>query len=1278
MRFCADGPFIPDELLWQRDEGKVVFFCGAGVSRAFANLPNFFGLAEKVVKELGVEKDGPANKLIQAAKTIDETTGISGLVSADRIFGLMEREFEPFEIEEAVAKALKPKKNSNLKAHKILLDLATTQDGRVQLVTTNFDRLFEKCGRKLKIWQPPRLPDPSRLEDVNGIVYLHGLATKNYNGAEGDGFVLSTSQFGRAYLAEGWATKFIREILEHYTIVFIGYSADDPPVQYLLEALNKMKVENNQIYTFQSSDKQDAINRWHDKGVKTLPYKPENSHLALWNTLEAWAERAQNPDAWYEKVIEKAKQGPEALQAFERGQVAHIVSNYEGAKKFAQTETPPPAEWLCVFDKYRRLATPRYCYLNDNNKIWTDPFSRYGLDSDTVPKPSTPNGNQAHDIPENAWDAFDFTPRDYLSVGSDNLRSFYAGNALPALVKRFECLGWWLVRVSDQPAALWWAVRQKSLSQHIQSNILWQLEDRNEITAKKMRQAWSLLFEAWKDELNFNREACDWDFMIQTEGWNFSTLRQFAEIFRPRLSVEPSIFYPIMPPKFNSDEVNTDKLFQANISYHDIINQVPIPAQWCRIAVKTLRQNLERAILLEKEIGVYGRLQFLAPIIHDEEGGGINDRIQGLSGMVIYFSKLFDQLCKIDTQAAKQEFLSWPVDDDHVFAHLRIWAAGKEEIVSNEEFGNFISCLSDIAFWSFEHQRDLLLVLKERWKKLDASTRQLIERKLLTNSTIYDGEDIEANRKYCAWKSLTRIEWLKQKECELSESIKKNAEEFHLIVPEWKKENVSSTIHFFKWRRITTNTNCDALLTVPISELLSTAEKLNGRSDGSCFKNAPFEGLVEEKPIRAFAALSYEAKQENFPAWAWQTFFYSDARKNDKSRFIWLIANRLTLYPDHQLLNFFPAIADWVKERSEALTTECLPTFFPLLSKLVSILKHSPENGKSNIGHSTHGQVDWLMEAINSPAGNITRVLLNDPRLKKLDKNPVFPKDWLTLLETLLKLPDGPRQYAIIILFHNLCLFFDIVPEWTKAHLLPILQSSNQDDRDAAWCGFLFAQYLPSYELFTILKKDLLDIAIGHTRFHPTYDQMITDFILFAWDKKQEDKQCISDEEMRALLLKSDDAFRTQILKYAQQWPINENNQQASDIWKKQLPKLLKIWPRQKKARSAKISATLCNLLFASGSQFPALSKLVQPLLLEKIENPNSLDIYRLLFSRSEDNIIDTYPEALLEILDKVLPENASQWPQGMDKILERIRKADANLKNNKHYISLKFNLDSR
>src|SRR5262249_34976800 len=142
MRFTASGPIIPDDLLLARDQGRVVFFCGAGVSRARAGLPSFFELAEKVIAKLGVTPESPAFKLTQEARKLDKRIGLSGVISADRIFGLLEREFLPRDIEAAVATAIRPNKECDLSAHRILLQLATTETGQVRLVTTNFDRLF--------------------------------------------------------------------------------------------------------------------------------------------------------------------------------------------------------------------------------------------------------------------------------------------------------------------------------------------------------------------------------------------------------------------------------------------------------------------------------------------------------------------------------------------------------------------------------------------------------------------------------------------------------------------------------------------------------------------------------------------------------------------------------------------------------------------------------------------------------------------------------------------------------------------------------------------------------------------------------------------------------------------------------------------------------------------------------------------------------------------------------------------------------------------------------
>ena len=44
------------------------------------------------------------------------------------------------------------------------------------------------------------------------------------------GYVISSADFGRAYLSEGWATRFVKALRERYTIVLLGYRAEDHPI----------------------------------------------------------------------------------------------------------------------------------------------------------------------------------------------------------------------------------------------------------------------------------------------------------------------------------------------------------------------------------------------------------------------------------------------------------------------------------------------------------------------------------------------------------------------------------------------------------------------------------------------------------------------------------------------------------------------------------------------------------------------------------------------------------------------------------------------------------------------------------------------------------------------------------------------------------------------------------------------------------------------------------------------------------------------------------------
>lgn len=187
MRFLADGPIIPSHLLTQRNEGNVIFFCGAGISRR-AGLPDFVGLTQQVVVKLGAEKARDAIKRGD---------------SSDRVFSLLVREFGQSEVDREIYSALKIARKPDLSCHQTILDLSRGADGNRQLVTTNFDLLFEAVEKRISRIVPPALPDLSLQRSLQGLVYLHGRLRKPEVGVA-SGYVISSADFGRAYLSEGY------------------------------------------------------------------------------------------------------------------------------------------------------------------------------------------------------------------------------------------------------------------------------------------------------------------------------------------------------------------------------------------------------------------------------------------------------------------------------------------------------------------------------------------------------------------------------------------------------------------------------------------------------------------------------------------------------------------------------------------------------------------------------------------------------------------------------------------------------------------------------------------------------------------------------------------------------------------------------------------------------------------------------------------------------------------------------------------------------------------
>jgi hypothetical protein len=265
MILVKEGPDIPVDVIQKLEDGKLIFFCGAGVSYP-AGLPSFEGLVKKIYEKLHMDM-APDEFQAFESRHYDRTLALL----ENRIDCSLVREkiFEILEIELPIRK--------KLDTHKALLSLSRFKDGDCRLVTTNFDRGFILASDDdLPVDKAPKLPVPKK-HTWNSLVHLHGLIQDN--DPEGKRLVVTSADFGAAYLMERWASRFVSELFRRYHVVFIGYSIGDTVVRYMMDALaadrRKGDEQTKEGYVFADSTAlkmKESAREWKAKSVKPILY----------------------------------------------------------------------------------------------------------------------------------------------------------------------------------------------------------------------------------------------------------------------------------------------------------------------------------------------------------------------------------------------------------------------------------------------------------------------------------------------------------------------------------------------------------------------------------------------------------------------------------------------------------------------------------------------------------------------------------------------------------------------------------------------------------------------------------------------------------------------------------------------------------------------------------------------------------------------------------------------------------------------------------------------
>ena len=476
---------------------------------------------------------------------------------------------------------------------------------------------------------------------------------------------------------------------------------------------------------------------------------------------------------------------------------------------------------------------------------------------------------------------------------------------------------------------------------------------------------------------------------------------------------------------------------------------------------------------------------------------------------------------------------------------------------------------------------------------------------------------------------------MSRKGCKLHINLEEETDKLREFVPDWEPERVDEAVRCWGIKIISVETETE------YSALLES----------------------DARPVRAFAALRIAAAEGDFPDWAWSTFLNAGERKEDKPRFMALIAERLTRYLDSGNTVLVSPAAGWLVNVSKPACDQFPESFRWVTSALLQALAKKPESGASRIWQ-VDGIRDWMTTALNAPAGQIAQAVFSNLQtigMKYADK--------------LLALPRELRRHALVIFTQYTDWFYTNNREWSETNLLSALDSSDFDDKDAFWGGFLSNKNVNlSRDTFMRLEPYLLQLVSTGGETRRKHGEVLAGIILSKWGSIIEgtDERCISDEEFRKILVQVDDEFRSRVLQLLKRWS-RDNDEEIKNKWTSLLPEFLRdVWPLQRKANSPTMSVSLCQLVLSNEELFPNLVDIILPCL-TKIDDL----LYRHYLPLS-DNIAQKHPHQMLDLLYKVLPDETLTWPYDIEDILASVSEGEPTLRTNEKFLELKRRWDSR
>ena len=339
-------------------------------------------------------------------------------------------------------------------------------------------------------------------------------------------------------------------------------------------------------------------------------------------------------------------------------------------------------------------------------------------------------------------------------------------------------------------------------------------------------ELWSLLLEAYGDGTGDDIDLGWYDFLaaIKQRGWDSINIRSFERMIKPRLHVSSILSNrsPIAPTDAAVDRGFIG--FQIRVvSRHNA--DVSIPDDAVASVFRCVRKSLEDAIMLMHDT-VEGRYFHLPAIEPDNREGERHVSPEGLEGHFLWAVSLFKRLASLEPSEARRELSVWPNPDRSFFDKMRIFAWSLNELCSPHDVATGMLSLTDESFFDHHLQRELLHVLRDRWRHFSSPERARIERRVRTRPLRYAGESLRRHRHRATFTVMSRLGWLEKQGCELSD-VSLRMLTRHRTRLGWTEAQEAKADRDLDGRVgwVTRDTSPDQLSSTPLRDVIQTASR---------------------------------------------------------------------------------------------------------------------------------------------------------------------------------------------------------------------------------------------------------------------------------------------------------------------------------------------------------------------------------------------------------------------------------------------------------------------